>query len=112
MRKGRIAFLNGTSSYVFGRSGSSLLLVLVGLRLPDLIAPLVSGLHHLAGDGIDQLPLEPVPGLLADLPEAHPLAGGRGGEQRNGTGDKGQLEVAFQNGRAGAMEGLLRSQNV
>src|SRR5262249_4157187 len=44
--------------------------------LANLIAaPLVHALDDLASDGVNELLLETVPGFLADLPEAHPLAG-------------------------------------
>ena len=80
--------------------------------LADLIAPpLVPGLDHLAGDGIDQLLLQAVPGLLADLTEAHPLARCRSREQGDGAGDEGQLQVSLPE-RAGGRHGRTPIRNI
>ena len=47
--------------------------------LVDLVAAdLVGRLDRLAGHVVDQLLAQPVAGLLVDLPERHPLAGGGG----------------------------------
>ena len=44
---------------------------------------------------IDKLLSQPVTGLLVDLAEGHALGRGRGRIERNGTGNQGELQIAF-----------------
>ena len=57
----------------------------IGVLRIFVSAALVGRLDRLAGDVVDELLAQPIAGLLVELAERHPLAGGRGGiEPRSG----------------------------
>ena len=79
----------------------------IGVLRIFVSAALVGRLDRLAGDVVDELLAQPIAGLLVELAERHPLAGGRGGIDRDRAGNEGQLDVALPVGTSSRHAKLL-----